>query len=76
MVISNGKKVYHSSKGVTNIDTGTPLVEDSVFEAASLSKPLFAYFVLKLSDKGVLDLDTPLYQYREMKELEHDQRYR
>ena len=75
-VISNGKTVYHSSKGVTNIDTGTPITQDSVFEAASLSKPLFAYFVLKLIDKGILDLDTPLYQYRLMEELEPDQRYR
>src|SRR5262249_56978226 len=34
--------------------------ESSVLEAASLSRPLFAYAVLQLADAGVLSLDEPL----------------
>jgi CubicO group peptidase (beta-lactamase class C family) len=36
---------------------------DSVFQAASLSKPVFAYAVLKLVQQGVLELDAPVLQY-------------
>jgi len=37
--------------------------QESVFEAASLSKPVFAYAVLKLVQQGKLDLDAPVLSY-------------
>ena len=36
---------------------------ESVFQAASLSKPLFAYIVLKMAERGEIDLDAPLSEY-------------
>jgi CubicO group peptidase (beta-lactamase class C family) len=36
---------------------------DTVFEAASMSKPVFSYAVLKLVEKGEFDLDRPLDSY-------------
>ena len=44
-------------------DGTTAPAEDAVFQAASLSKPVFAYAVLKLAQEGLLDLDTPLLDY-------------
>ena len=34
-----------------------------VFQAASISKVVFAYIVLRQLDKGLIDLDKPLYKY-------------
>lgn len=46
-------------------DEESPAREDcsTVFQAASLSKPVFAYIVLRMADRGEIDLDTPLYKY-------------
>jgi CubicO group peptidase (beta-lactamase class C family) len=49
--------------GVTRAG-GTEVVNgDTVFEAASLSKPVFAYLVLRLAADGAIDLDRPLGEY-------------
>jgi CubicO group peptidase (beta-lactamase class C family) len=40
-----------------------PLDRDSVFGAASLSKPVFASGVMSLVDRGLLELDRPLGAY-------------
>ena len=37
---------------------------DTLFEAASMSKPVFAYVVVKLCETGVMNLDTPLTKYQ------------
>ena len=35
----------------------------TIFQAASISKTCFAYLVMRLWDRGIIDLDKPLYQY-------------
>jgi CubicO group peptidase (beta-lactamase class C family) len=45
--------VGHTRRG------GAPMTADTVFEAASLSKPVIARFVLGLADDGAVDLDAP-----------------
>lgn len=35
----------------------------TIFQAASVSKVVFSYIVLRLVDRGLLDLDKPLYKY-------------
>ena len=62
-VIRGGKLVWTGVFGVANAATQQPVTEATVFEAASLSKPVFAYGVLKLVDQGKLNLDTPLNKY-------------
>lgn len=62
-VIGDGKIAWIGSFGVKNAKTGAKVDEHTVFQAASLSKAVFTYAVLKLVDQGIMDLDTPLSKY-------------
>jgi CubicO group peptidase (beta-lactamase class C family) len=62
-LLRDGELVWQRGFGVKNAQTGEPVTDNTVFEAASLSKPVFAYAVLKLVDSGRFDLDQPLTHY-------------
>jgi len=62
-LIRDSKVIWTHGFGVTNSETKARVNDNTVFEAASLTKPVFAYAVLKLVDNGKLDLDTPLVKY-------------
>jgi len=62
-VLRGGIFAWSGTFGVKNMETGEPVDEKTIFEAASLSKPVFSYAVLKLAGRGVIDLDTPLSDY-------------
>jgi CubicO group peptidase (beta-lactamase class C family) len=62
-LVRGGRLAWHRGFGVRSAETKEPVGDETVFEAASLSKPVFAYAVLKLVDAGKLDLDAPLDKY-------------
>lgn len=74
--INDGKVVYHKTMGFSNKQEQLPVTYKTIFEAASLSKPLFAYFVMKYVEEGKLDLDKPLFQYLPYPDIEDDERYK
>ncbi|MDD2595362.1 MAG: serine hydrolase [Bacteroidales bacterium] len=43
---------------------------NSIFQAASLSKPVFAYIVMKMVDNGEIDLDKPIAEYTDIDRFE------
>ncbi|MGN5351929.1 serine hydrolase domain-containing protein [Ralstonia sp. L16] len=61
-VIDAGQTVYLHAFGRRNA-AGEPLRTDTVMVAASLTKPVFAYFVMQVVDEGRIDLDTPIERY-------------
>src|SRR5689334_11517234 len=62
-LIRNGSVVWSGAFGVTNNTTRQQVTKRSIFEANSLSKPVFGYAVLTLVDQGKIDLDKPIYRY-------------
>jgi len=73
-LVRDGKTYWAHAFGVRDENTGLPVTEETIFEAASLSKPVFAYGLLKLVDQGKLDLDAPLSKYMSQPYVEGDSR--
>jgi len=73
-VIRGGKTTWLHGFGVKEVKSGQAVTGDTVFEAASLSKPVFAYGVLKLVEQGKLGLDIPLTTYLPKPYISGDER--
>jgi CubicO group peptidase (beta-lactamase class C family) len=73
-VIKNANVVWHRGFGVRDAGSHSPVDEDTLFEAASVSKTVFAYAVMQLVDRGTLSLDQPLTGYTSERVLEGDRR--
>ena len=73
-LIRGGKTYWVGNFGVRDAKSQQTVTEDTIFEAASLSKPVLAYGALKLVDQGKLDLDAPLTRYLPKLYIEGDAR--
>ena len=73
-IVHQGELGWSQGFGVKNAKAKEPEQQDTMFEAASLSKPVFAYAVMKLCEKRVLNLDTPLTKYISQRLVEGDSR--
>lgn len=74
VIIKDAKLAWRRAYDVKDTESKAPVDDDTVFEAASMSKPVFAYAVMKLWEKGVINLDTPLTHYASQRVLQGDPR--
>lgn len=75
-LINDGQIVYHRTLGVTNVENGQRVSYGTVFDAASMTKTPFAFLVLRLVEKGILELDKPLFTYLPNPDIAYDKRYK
>jgi CubicO group peptidase (beta-lactamase class C family) len=59
-LVERGAVAWSEAFGVCRGEGGSPIGAETVFAVASLSKPPFAHLVVRLCERGLLDLDTPL----------------
>jgi CubicO group peptidase (beta-lactamase class C family) len=62
-VINDARIAYVKAFGFRNKKQEIRNDEETIFSAASFSKTVFAYLVLKLVEEGKIDLDKPLAEY-------------
>ena len=62
-VLDSGRVAWAKGYGVKDVETGEPVKTTTLFQAASISKPVAAMAALRLVEEGLLELDTPVNQY-------------
>ena len=62
-VIEGGAVAWERGYGVRDVDTGAPVTPATLFQAASISKPVSVVGMLRLVEAGRLDLDAPVDRY-------------
>ena len=73
IVIKDGQTVYKGCHGLANIEHSIPIKDNTVFEAASLSKQFTGYGIALLIDRGIISLDDNIRDYiPELYEFEYE----
>src|SRR5882724_169192 len=63
LIYTRDNKTHVINEGVTTNDSPKKITTNTIFEAASLSKTVFAYIFFRLYDRNIISLDTPLLNY-------------
>lgn len=67
----DGHITHRNTYGVKNNYTGDKVMDNTLFEVASITKPTFAFVVMRLYEKGIIDLDEPLHKHLEFDLIKH-----
>jgi len=63
LVSDNGRIIYRKALGYADLEKKTPLRTDSVFELASVTKPITACAITMLKERGLLSYDDLLTSF-------------
>jgi len=62
-VVKDGEVAYAQGYGVTSLDGGAPVTDQTIFQWAESTMALTAMAVMQLVEEGKLDLDAPVTDY-------------
>lgn len=63
LVAKSGEIIFERAYGIADRSKNSPVLKNSSFQIASLSKPITAALILKLEESGKLQLDSTLADY-------------
>ncbi len=62
-MVVGGEIVWEGGFGFAEVGTDVAVTTETVFEAASVAKPVTAWAVLRTAERGLIDLDAPIETY-------------
>jgi len=62
-VIRDGKVIKSKGYGAANVETNTPVTNETVFKIGSISKPIIAMGIMLLVEEGKISLDDKVGKY-------------
>ena len=62
-IMANGEVSWARGYGLADTEQNISVDADTVFDAASVAKPVTAWGIMTLVEEGILDLDIPIAQY-------------
>jgi len=65
-ILHNDKIKYEKGFGARNLEENLPMTPNSLIGIGSVSKSFTALLILKLQEKGILNVDDPVYKYLEI----------
>ena len=75
-IVRGGRLAHHATYGYSNFYRREPVTKDTIFEACSITKIVFAFAVQRLVARGLIDLDKPMHEYLALEDVAQDARYR
>jgi CubicO group peptidase (beta-lactamase class C family) len=63
LVARHGKVAFTTSFGYRDLESKTPMTEDTIFRIASMTKPITCVALMMLIEQGKLGLDDPVQRY-------------
>ena len=63
LVGDNREIIFHKAYGLSNVQFNRAFNINDIFRIASMTKAITAFAVIKLWEKGLIDLDDPIKKY-------------
>lgn len=63
MVARRGQVCYLDVAGLSDVERGTQLTEDTIFRIYSMTKPITSIAIMTLFEKGLFSLSDPVHRY-------------